>query len=95
MNSSGLTALATSGNGAIVLLSPKGELSTTFVLVVTGTAAGFLSMDAGGTWGYVPGAVDSTHPTTLMLPVKEGWQQIQFKRVPGGSDVTGIWAWAA
>lgn len=95
MNSSGLTALGTSGDDPIVLLSPNGTVSTNLVLVVTDQVPFGLSLDGGGTWGYCPGASSSSVPFTLNLIVHVGAQAVMLKRVPSGTDLSGVWAWSA
>lgn len=93
MNSSGTTALATNGAASIQLLSNDNNLYTNFVFVMYGTANGSISFDGGNNWGFVPGAISSTQPTTISLQnVKLGKLPVLFQRITG-TDCTGIYAW--
>ena len=86
LNSGVNTGVVTAGNAAVTLIATGGQLFNRVVVVNTATGAGFVSIDGGVTWAYLPAA------TTSAAGYLELWQtgtgDIQVKRMPGGADIT-------
>lgn len=84
--SSGTTAASTTSDAAITLIAAEDGQAPTHVMVFnTGAVAGFVSVDAGDNWRYVP----ANSQRTMDAPSIES---VTFKRIPGGSNCTGIYA---
>jgi hypothetical protein len=91
MYSSGTTAKATSGAGAVSLITlPTGASINRLVIVNTGTTDGFFSLDGGTTWGYIP-AGTGTIPGAVEWIGKASTSP-QFKR--NSADMSGVFAFA-
>lgn len=87
--SSGTTAGATSGDGAITLIAnANGETAYFVEGINNGTVDGFLSFDGGTTWMFLPKS--SVRQWNLQRSPRS--VVVQAKRIPGGTDITGIYA---
>lgn len=91
---SGDTPLATSGDAAINVLTVGGDGQQLRFFCLTHTTANVpfeLSFDGGTTWlpcnsGATGASVNLKDQVIQKSPVK-------LRRIPGGTDITGIYAW--
>lgn len=95
---SSLAGASTNGDGAVVLLTLAGTSAYSQITIInTGVVAGFFSIDNWTTALYLPaGAAGAPASATLgsqTLGVSAG-TTLQFRRATGGSDVTGVSAFA-
>jgi hypothetical protein len=87
MYTSGLTAKATSSDTAVTAVTiPAGGCYNIVTFVNEGAVAGFYSIDNGGTWARLPASV------TSQFAVGRSSSSVLIKRVPGGTDLLGIYA---
>jgi hypothetical protein len=91
MLTSGLTAIATTSNTAVTVISNANNQIVRFVrLVNTSSVAGFFSIDNGISYAYLPASatvdVDIRHAPNGVV--------VLMKRVVDGSNVTGVFAYA-
>lgn len=86
--SSGETAIGTAGDTPVNLITVSGRNRNLFI-VNEGTTPGFFSLNNFTTPGNRIPASSSIGP----YPIIDGAQiTVQIKRVPSGSDMTGVWA---
>lgn len=88
MVNSGLTAKVTSDDTAVVLLTWTNGREMNCTIINDGPVAGFFSDDAGTNWGRLPAG------SSVTFRVLNGNASIQVKRIAGGSDLAGLYAWA-
>ncbi len=85
MFSSGITAISTSADAAVTLVTVEGGYNH-LAIYNTSANAGFFSIDGGTTWGYIaPGG--ATNPSTTIWSGNSN-KNVLIKRVPSGSDIT-------
>ncbi len=90
MLSSGVTGLDTSSDSAITLIANSSGILVRDVTVFnSGTVAGFISIDAGTTWIYMPAGPSSR---TFNLRHNPNNCVVQAKRIASGSNMTGLFA---
>ncbi len=104
MINSGATAITTGGSDNPVTLftvpanysapSAAGFPQNAFTLTLLneGSTAGFWSVD-GTNWQRLP-AGPAQVTSAVPFGTSGAATAVQVKRVPGGSDLTGIWGWA-
>jgi hypothetical protein len=86
--SSGETAISTSSDAEVTVLTLTQGGYTEVVITNEGTVAGFVSIDNGSTWMRLPAGPSSrTFSVRGMLRMV-----VKVKRVASGSNLTGIWA---
>jgi hypothetical protein len=93
MLSSGTTAIATSSAAAVTLIANgNGEVLREVNVINTGTAAGFVSIDNGHTWCYMPaGSAGSPSSRTFDIRHRPFAVVVQAQRI-GATDMTGLFA---
>lgn len=94
MPSSGLTALTTSSDTAVVAIAKSALVAAPYynlIIINEGTVEGFYSIDSGTTWHRLTAAVSSTPGGVFLnnFPI-DGTQSIQIKRIPSGSNLSGV-----
>jgi hypothetical protein len=91
MISSGETAISTSGDTAVTALTnTAGSGRKPYVDIINeGAAAGFYSIDSGGTYARLP-AASAIHLDLKHNPLAEG-TTIKVKRVASGTDLSGVY----
>lgn len=88
MQTSGETAIATTNDAAVVLISADAAKSTSRATIINdGGEPGFWSMDAGKTYARLPAG-------PCVINLEGDIDEIRVKRVPSGANVTGLWAFA-
>jgi len=90
MHSSRQSAVSTSGDDAVVLMSSAYVSQIT--ILNEGTAPGFFSIDGGSNWCRIPAG-----PVSITIGGRNERQQrdpltIHVKRVAGGTDMSGLYA---
>lgn len=94
MRSSGTTAISTSSDAAVDVLTADSRYHDREVTVTnTGTAAGFVSINGGTTWFYLPpGITGAPVRRTFDLRHRPFSAHVQVKRIASGSNLSGIYA---
>ena len=88
--SSGTAAVATTNDDAVDLLAnASGDFLHEITIVNTGEAPGFGTIDGGATWHYLPAGPSSRTFDIRHAPRKA---VVKVKRVPGGTNMTGVYA---
>lgn len=89
MLASGIAPQSTSGDEPVTLIAnSQGQRIRRVSIVNTGEAAGFVSIDAGVTWVYLPAG-----PSSRAFDLPEAITAVVLaKRIPGGSDLGGLYA---
>jgi hypothetical protein len=91
MLSSGINAISTTDDNPVDLIAnPKGEVCQEVNIVNEGTVKGFVSVDGGVTWLYMPAGTDSAPASRTVVMFLAA--RVKAKRVPGGSNMTGLYA---
>ena len=90
IQTSGLTAKATTSNTAVTLIANEANNTVSEVVVVNESAvAGFFSVDGGASWMRLKASastiVDLRHQPIAAV--------VLLKRVADGTDVTDVYAW--
>lgn len=93
MRSSGVTGISTSGDAAVPVLA-RGQNLDNFVRVTNASlVAGFVSLDGGATWKYLPpGQAGAPYTIVFDLRRQPRYADVQLKRIASGTDVTGVYA---
>jgi hypothetical protein len=90
--SSGTTAIVTETDAAVTAVAASATNTYHHVRIINeSSAAGFYSLDGGTTWNRLPAGPVSIKDDDLKIVNKA----IQIKRVPGGTDLSGVYvsAW--
>lgn len=91
MYSSGTTAVATSNDTAVSLITiPAGASYNRLVIINEGTVAGFYSIDGGNTWARLPAGVAGTPYRVECLDRSSTSPQV--KRIASGSNLASVYA---
>jgi hypothetical protein len=95
IQTSGLTAKATSGDAAVTVIANEGNLLVSEAVVVNESAVpGFFSVDGGANWMRLPaGTATVPFVTRVDLRHQPISAVVMVKRIASGSDVTGVFAW--
>jgi hypothetical protein len=89
MESSGVTAVATSGDAAVVAIAANTNFRRNVRIVNEGAPSGFFSVDGGTTWHRLPGtAASTTAVPTVLLNVLI--RSVQVKRIASGTDLANV-----
>lgn len=89
MQSSGTAGISTTDDTAVTLIAnTNGETAYQVTVTNSGAAPGFFSIDGGVTWFYIM----ATSVRTLNLNRVIRSVVVQAKRVPGGTNMTGLFA---
>jgi hypothetical protein len=87
--SSGITAVSTSGDTAVDVISSSTGNFERAVVHNTGAAAGFFSVDGGTIWHHIPAAASMS----VTLPAgQSGNPTIKVKRIASGTNMSGVYA---
>ena len=85
---SGETAKATTSDIAITMIAADDQATRTHVAIInTGGVDGFWSIDGGNTW--MPLIADLIYESMDNVSITKA---IMVKRIPSGSNLTGLWA---
>lgn len=88
MLTTGTTPLATTNDNPITLLSVDSiDRYRQLFLINESAVPGFFSINAGKSWCRYP---DGAKAVTIDVDIN---RDVLFKRVAGGANVTGIYAW--
>ena len=89
MISSGTTAIATSGDAPVIAVAIATEGTQhfkNFTIINEGSAPGFFSIDGGLNWCRISAASARTLDNVSVFDFG-----VQVKRVPGGTDMSGVY----
>lgn len=85
MNSSGTSAVTTSGDAVVTLITVT-QMYNRLVIDNEGAAAGFFSVDGGTTWGRITAS-------TKTVWTGRSNKNVLIKRVPSGTDMSAVYGW--
>lgn len=91
MLSSGETPISTASDNPVdVIENAAREIVRDEISILNGAVAGYFSIDGGKTWAYLP----ASRSTTIRIAGTPFAPKVQVKRVPAGSDLTDVYAFA-
>jgi hypothetical protein len=92
MPSSGIIPVGTSGDAAVTAIAADPTAIWRNVIITnTGAAAGFFSLDGGLSWHYLPAQINNIPGGVFLNNQVIVNCPIQIKRVPGGTDLSGVY----
>lgn len=92
--SSGEAAITTATDAPVTAIANGAQDDFIQVTAVNeGTVRGWVSVDNGNTWLYMPAAADATHPASRTIELSQPYPVIvKFKRIAGGTNLSGLYA---
>jgi hypothetical protein len=92
MESSGVTAVSTSGDGVVTAIAASAIPSprTNIRIVNEGAPSGWFSIDGGTTWHRLPGTAASTTAVPVVLLNVRPIFSVQVKRIASGTDLANV-----
>lgn len=95
MPSSGVVPLVTNGDAPVVAIPASALANGTWfnvIIVNTGAPPGFFSLDGGASWSYLTAQVSNVPGGVFLNNVRTGLgNELLIQRIPGGTDLAGIY----
>jgi hypothetical protein len=92
------SGLSTSSDSPVTAITLAGGVFANLLVVNTGVAAGFITYNQGLDQIYFSPAVSSSSPGGIYLPnlkigIPGNTVNVQISRIPGGSNLTGVYVY--